>query len=606
MLQEQYKNRERENGDLRRTTRQAGAVFQRKNRPCINDVRANVIQRGGERDAVKKTLNLRRGNRRGSISETGGVSNHLLHKFRSWFDNTLWPDFQAAYPEKADQLYIGTLVKAYAVEVIGVANCGEFSRVAFADLVARPEEQWVYRCWMERLIKEEDEKEKNAFDHAFTMTCPGKIVYDQRGKMIDNEANRELLSTITVVDAWDDYSIRPLSQFMDKGNPYEEELTFSDIRIRQATCRKLALTDDEKAYIRDKSKDFLAGYRPPKPDSKIVGDVFGFSLQDGGPKVHDFRMPPPEAEEQVDIEPTEIMVTRIDQLLALPKEIMGKRLQILYSEEQFVNLVDTMGPEQYKTVLPAAGRRGVRYVANLIREAEGIQRLMEMIRVLPRWMSTAVNSKEVEESTVYDLMDRLLGTVEGSMLFGVLNKRGLSYIRHLVLENTPGLVMLLRTDDPGIQSALRGAPVHPGEWFVVMDSLGFEDFLMLFQCLSACRGKYVTHLVSERRCQRLIEMAGFGGMCLTVVMNNIKADKKKWFSLLDAIAPLGRSQLLEKLPLLQVPYQKHCDAKERRKLPPLKKTGAGDRRTSVKPKPGAGDSRVPEVEYRPLPQLGAK
>ena len=200
-----------------------------------------VAQLVGEREAVEKTLGdginthpMRRGNRRGSVIKTEGDSRvkrtAMLMKFTG-----LKKDLLAAAKADIEGISNGLSaekwitnntdrINAYALQVAGVGNCGEFGNVVYSELLASTNHQYVARCTM---YPRED------FDHGFAITYPVQIPttaslldgsIDVLGGAID-------IDVATVADGWDGYKVMTLRQFLEGGNAYHRVLNVANVKV---------------------------------------------------------------------------------------------------------------------------------------------------------------------------------------------------------------------------------------------------------------------------------------------------------------------------------------------------------------------------------------
>jgi len=236
------------------------------------------LQRKGERTAVESSRDttrsageaIRRGNRRNSITSTGGKSSAKLNI-------TYDPPHQAfstGYRNKVNELrqYVkqrmvssgiytqdqannlidnnDTFLQAKAIEEISVGNCGEFSMVVFAHLVQNTNNQWVYRARMNGLVLGTNKE----YDHAFAFTSSQDIAVIPNVTDIDGVDK----NTATIADAWDGYQVMTLLQFVNGGNAYKTQLTNDNVVILE---KKVASGADVfnpiiKGYITDWAVQF--------------------------------------------------------------------------------------------------------------------------------------------------------------------------------------------------------------------------------------------------------------------------------------------------------------------------------------------------------------
>lgn len=212
-----------------------------------------IIQRAGETEAAQYTadLEIRRGNRRGSIVDTNGFSQSELIFVRNFTDEIinevetqLNKDLQSnprlkTQVEKA--LKNRNRMEIYVAELIRVGNCGEFAQMVFWHIVENAKDTWVYEASMQGHTKTIQN-----YDHAFNIT------YD---KEIKNSKGFDLKKA-TVVDAWNNYTVQTLEHFLAHNNPYGTRLHKENIKIH--SCRKAEgkeiLGDHIKNVILDKAQ----------------------------------------------------------------------------------------------------------------------------------------------------------------------------------------------------------------------------------------------------------------------------------------------------------------------------------------------------------------
>lgn len=220
----------------------------REARPRPRPARDGAIQRLGERDAVRSTFPLRRGNRRGSIVDTAGISAHRLGNFSAWFDNTFWPLLNARFGVQSAETYY--LARAEAVKMTNAANCDDYSTVTFAHIVNSTDDQWVYRCHMEP---------HPPYAHAFTITSPTELNVG----LLPADADAQ---NICVVDGWNNYQIATLGQFCNCANPYGDSLRPGvniclDNKLRSGPQNRLPPA--MATFVQAKTTQFLAAYGDP-------------------------------------------------------------------------------------------------------------------------------------------------------------------------------------------------------------------------------------------------------------------------------------------------------------------------------------------------------
>ncbi|WP_157558495.1 hypothetical protein [Microscilla marina] len=267
-----------------------------------------VLQRKGEKKALRTTLEpnpdlgykrMRRGNRRGSVSNTQGLSTIKVAYLRDYVETWTWEKKSDNDNKKVPQkgsFFIQELIareddilnclpkktnfnawvskhhkalKAYLFSYLGVGNCGTFSQVITEQLKANTTDQWVVQCSMV--------SDMNYYDHAFVLTLPNKPkrvelnnaivgitrnggeVKDRREtvNVLDRDINPE---ECTVVDGWNNYELMTLKQFQNGKNPYNKELNNSNIRVEK--------------------KHKATGYDPVAPIRNILQDIAKKCMQD--------------------------------------------------------------------------------------------------------------------------------------------------------------------------------------------------------------------------------------------------------------------------------------------------------------------------------------
>ncbi|WP_018277938.1 hypothetical protein WKI13_09210 [Teredinibacter turnerae] len=241
-----------------KSSKKSHSVVFRDNRPKASlpnkavQLRAvSPIQLKGERAALTNTKDatrsageqIRRGNRRGSISDTGGRSRaklaieydppheHLntgyrskVQELRNFVINKMVAE--AGYIRTNAEALINnndSFLQAKAVEEISVGNCGEFSMVVFAHLIQNTTGQWVHRCCMAGKVPGSNPPQN--YDHCFVFTYAQQVA-DTKAIANKNEA--------TIADAWDGYKILTLKSFMKGQNAYGTTLKDSNISIEES------------------------------------------------------------------------------------------------------------------------------------------------------------------------------------------------------------------------------------------------------------------------------------------------------------------------------------------------------------------------------------
>lgn len=249
--------------------------MQRKPLPSLNQ---EVMQPKGERAAVLSTRDtgrsageaIRRGNRRASISATGGRSSAKLAisyeaphqalntgyrnkvgELRQYVKQRMVDSGRYTVPQ-ANQLIDSndTFLQAKAVEEISVGNCGEFGMVVFSHLVQNTSGQYAYRCAMNGTVPGTTQR----YDHCFVFTYPNSIAVVPNATDVTG-VDRNLA---TIADAWDGYQVMTLESFMNGGNAYGTQLTDNNIVIkegRQATGLQV-FSPEIEGYIRDWAVSF--------------------------------------------------------------------------------------------------------------------------------------------------------------------------------------------------------------------------------------------------------------------------------------------------------------------------------------------------------------
>ncbi|WP_375495326.1 DUF4157 domain-containing protein [uncultured Nostoc sp.] len=252
-------------------------VVQQKREPGQTDTHiSTLVQRKGERAALRNTRvttrnageQIRRGNRRGSISSTNGKSSaklaitynqshqHLNTGYRNKVTELKKYVIgrmvdEASYTRKAAEQMINnnnnnnSFIQAKAIEEISVGNCGEFSMVVYAHLVQNTTDQWIHRCSMLGKVPESNTN----YDHCFVFT------YSQQVNAVSQIRDK---AEATIADAWDGYKIVSLVQFMNGENAYGTRLTDTNIDINEAqkATGNQVLPPQVQKYIEDWAQDF--------------------------------------------------------------------------------------------------------------------------------------------------------------------------------------------------------------------------------------------------------------------------------------------------------------------------------------------------------------
>jgi hypothetical protein len=203
-------------------------VIQQGSKNLISPVQTSLIQRAGETQAAEHTvrLNIRRGNRRGSVVDTGGRSqaklifvreftNEIIHEVGRTLSMNAPPNLKKQI-DKA--LKNRDRMKTYVAELARVGNCGEFAQMVFWHIVEHAGDTWVYEASMLGWTRA-----VSNYDHAFNITYDSKI----------NDPNSFNLEKATVVDAWNNYTIQTLGQFLARNNPYGARLHKKNIRLHK-------------------------------------------------------------------------------------------------------------------------------------------------------------------------------------------------------------------------------------------------------------------------------------------------------------------------------------------------------------------------------------
>lgn len=329
----------------------AGPALQRR------AVSGGVIQKHGERAATESTISsspIRRGNRRGSICETGGKSAYLLHEYRMWFNNFFQNQFLPAFPGKDDLM---PYVRVEVVKNVKAANCGEFAGLTFSHLVQNTRGQWVYKCHMA------NDATRN-FDHAFTITSQQEFGTG----LLPADAD---LDGAFVVDAWNNYQICTLRQFCDRKNPYGEQLqagtnVYIDLAARADNTPRL--TARMQRFIKNAAEEFLR-QRVTTPQEYAAVNGFDF---DRGARVVD------------DIRPKDIIVQHLHQMADAAtrhKELDQFDVHTLGGE-----ILPYLPQEQcaaYLRFLWAEGKTD--RMGEIMNDVRNVQWVRDFINALPSW-----------------------------------------------------------------------------------------------------------------------------------------------------------------------------------------------------------------------------
>ncbi|EDM73999.1 hypothetical protein PPSIR1_00045 [Plesiocystis pacifica SIR-1] len=196
---------------------------------------SNSVQRRGETAAVmgSKNAGYRRGNRRGSITNTQGESRAKMDYARK-----LTSDKEGGYrrgvfrdytKEQALALVPGLNEDGYAAwftanemhvsrvvyDVLRGANCGDFAFGTGSRLIQATTGQWVHYGAM-----------KDPYDHAFALTYSERI----RNGDLPRRVNKK---KALIADTWADNLVTTLEEFMAGDNPYSDVLSNSDIEIKR-------------------------------------------------------------------------------------------------------------------------------------------------------------------------------------------------------------------------------------------------------------------------------------------------------------------------------------------------------------------------------------
>ncbi|HAS39631.1 MAG TPA: hypothetical protein DCS93_04090 [Microscillaceae bacterium] len=236
-----------------------------------------VAQLVGEREAVEKTLGdginthpMRRGNRRGSVYKTKGDSRvkrtAMLMKFTG-LKKDLLATAKADIEEISDGLAAekwitnnANRINAYALQVAGIGNCGEFGNVVYSELLANTNEQYVARCTM---YPQED------FDHGFAITYPAQI--PTTASLQDGSINvlggAIDIDVATVADGWDGYKVMTLRQFLEGGNAYRRVLNVANVKVISSERATGADTIDTiKPKIQEVVNQYVDEYEEERDD----------------------------------------------------------------------------------------------------------------------------------------------------------------------------------------------------------------------------------------------------------------------------------------------------------------------------------------------------
>ena len=214
-----------------------------------------IIQLHGERTAMYAVRiatgvtdhQPRRGNRRGSIMNTGGLSRARLWFFRNKMglfnnsqNNFLYNEAvkfasNANFPNPDNFVRNNwQAIQGWAALQCEVGNCGEFARILLEQLVRTTSHQWIHKCCM---------YPTNQYDHTFIITYPNGI---PSGQIIPNSVD---LNLAVLADAWYGYKIMTVQQFLNGDNLYNaNNLTRDNIFVENS---KEATGEDVIAPIKN-------------------------------------------------------------------------------------------------------------------------------------------------------------------------------------------------------------------------------------------------------------------------------------------------------------------------------------------------------------------
>ncbi len=286
--------------ELTHVVQQNGNAVQRSQETHVKTGQSSygVIQRDEEVDAAARTANMqiRRGNRRGSLDETEYESLAKKEFFKDYQEKIktellerLQRDHQTFFyllfgDEIQDIIEDYTPFVAILAELFQAGNCDEFAASTYTYLTRNTAGKAIY---LANMVGAHNGK---TFKHTFTITSP---------QAVENptDLNPE---TAVVIDAWFNYKVLKLAQFYNGVNPYEANIDASNInfkRMEVSTGRKLPIANGVITYIRDAALHIYAKYMDnyneslqdmrDEFDEIDQEDVFEFDRTDRN--VHDMR-----------------------------------------------------------------------------------------------------------------------------------------------------------------------------------------------------------------------------------------------------------------------------------------------------------------------------
>lgn len=228
------------------------------NQPSFGQEAFSVRQRHREqRDAAFEAaeavanMNIRRGNRRGSIDDTNFkslVDNNFVRKYQQEiydaFNENLFNNKEI--DSRAMEIYDAVLASdiarfAYLTECLQAGNCNEFVDVVTNYIMQNTKEQALYQVVMigQRRTGEE-------FDHVITLVSSEQTLQTDIWQLDQDNT--------VVIDAWHNNRVQTLRQFYEGDNPYGERVGPANLKIAQSHLTEglgERVTDREQAVIKD-------------------------------------------------------------------------------------------------------------------------------------------------------------------------------------------------------------------------------------------------------------------------------------------------------------------------------------------------------------------
>ncbi|MBN3925142.1 hypothetical protein [Nostoc sp. NMS4] len=208
-------------------------------------------------------MQIRRGNRRGSIDDTEYNSTAMV-MFMIDYLEVIEEELVEKLAQEGllNQLFgkqivtiIGnnTYLVAILAELFKAGNCDQFAASTYTYLMKHTNQKAIYLAFITGV------HEGKHYAHMFTITSPQLV---KEPADLDPE-------TAVVIDGWNNYKVLKLAQFYNGENPYRAKIDASNIVFKKnkLSTGEGLFTNEVIKYIRDAAQEIYTNYKPEYENS---------------------------------------------------------------------------------------------------------------------------------------------------------------------------------------------------------------------------------------------------------------------------------------------------------------------------------------------------